>query len=74
MDFFLWRHLKEPVHAVPPRTIENFEARLQAVVTTVDVDMLRHVPDNSAWRTAAYLESYGGCMEHLLLPRGACAV
>jgi hypothetical protein len=39
MDFFLWGHLKEQVYAVPPRTIEDLVARLQAAVTTVDANM-----------------------------------
>jgi hypothetical protein len=43
MDIFLWGHLKELVYAVPPRTIEALMARLQAAVTMVDANMLRHV-------------------------------
>jgi hypothetical protein len=39
-DFFLWRHLKEHVYAVPHRTIEDLVARLQEAVTTVDANML----------------------------------
>jgi hypothetical protein len=38
-DIFLWGHLKEQVYAVPPRTIEDLVARLQAAVTTVDANM-----------------------------------
>jgi hypothetical protein len=37
MDFFLWGHLKEHIYAVPPSTIENLMARMQAVVTAVKV-------------------------------------
>jgi hypothetical protein len=38
MDFSLWGQLEEQVYAVPPRTIEDLVARLQAAVTTVDAN------------------------------------
>jgi hypothetical protein len=66
MDFFLWGHLKGQVYAVPPRTIDDLVARLQAAVTTVDANMLRHVQENAVWRTAIYLEMNRGHFEHLL--------
>jgi hypothetical protein len=40
--FSCWEHLKEHDYAVPPRTIEDFMARLEAAVTTVETDMLPH--------------------------------
>jgi hypothetical protein len=66
MDFFLWGHLKEQVYTVPPRTIEDLVARLQAVVRTVDTNMLRRVQENAMQRTAVCLEMDGGHFEHLL--------
>jgi hypothetical protein len=41
--FFLWGHLKEQVYTVPPRTIKDLMARLQAAVIMVDANMLRRV-------------------------------
>jgi hypothetical protein len=67
MDFFLWGHLKEYVYAVPPRTVEDLTARLQAAVTTVEANMLRCVRENAARRNAVYFETNGGRFEHLLL-------
>jgi hypothetical protein len=64
--FFLWGHLKEQVYTVPPRTIEDLVARLQAAVTTVDANMLRRVPENAVRRTAVCLEMDGDRFEHLL--------
>lgn len=43
MEFFLWGHLKEHVYAVPPRTIKDLVAGLEAAVSTVDVNTLRRV-------------------------------
>jgi hypothetical protein len=60
---FLFRHLKEQVYAVPPRTIEDLVARLQAAVTTVDVNMLRRARENAVRRTAVCL---GRFEQHLL--------
>jgi hypothetical protein len=39
-DCFLWGHLKGYFYAIPPRTIEDLVQRIEAAVTTVDVDML----------------------------------
>jgi hypothetical protein len=66
MDILLWGHLKEHVSAVPPRTIEDLVARLQAAVTTVDENMLRCVRENAVRRTAVRLEMDGGRFEELL--------
>jgi hypothetical protein len=43
MDFYLWVLLKKHVHAVPPRTVEDLMATLEAAVTTVGANMLRLV-------------------------------
>jgi hypothetical protein len=40
VDFSCGGYLKEHVHAVPPRTIEDLVARLQAAVTSVDACIL----------------------------------
>jgi hypothetical protein len=37
------RHLKKHIYAVPPKTVEDLVATLQAAVTTVGVNMLRPV-------------------------------
>jgi hypothetical protein len=66
MDFFLWEHLKKPVYAVSPTIIEDLVARLQAAVTTADVNMLGHVRDNAMQRTAICLEKDKGRFKHLL--------
>jgi hypothetical protein len=66
MEVFLWGHLKEQVYAVPPRTIEDLVARLQAAVTTVDANILRCVRQNAVRRAAVCLEMDGGRFEHLL--------
>jgi hypothetical protein len=66
INFFLWGHLKEQVYAVPPRTIEDLAAKLQAAMTTVDANMLRRVRENAVRSTAACLEMNGGRFEHLL--------
>jgi hypothetical protein len=49
-------HLKEHVYAVPPRTMKDLVSRLKAALTTVDANMLMHVPETAAWRTAICLE------------------
>jgi hypothetical protein len=41
MDFFLWTRLEEHLYAVPPRSIEDLAAKLQADVTTLDINMLK---------------------------------
>jgi hypothetical protein len=56
----------ENVYAVPPRTIENFVARLQAAVTKVDVNILRRVRENAVRRTAVCLEMDGDGFQYLL--------
>jgi hypothetical protein len=66
MDFFLWGHLKKQVYTVFPRTIEDFVARFQAAVTTVDANMLSRVPENAVRRTSVCLEMDGGRLEHVL--------
>jgi hypothetical protein len=43
MDFSLWKHAKEHVLAVPPRTIDDLAVKLQAAVTMVDANMSRCV-------------------------------
>jgi hypothetical protein len=56
LDFFLWRHLKEHVYAVPPTSIDDLVARLHTAVTIVDAGMLRRVKENtlpSAWKCTA---------------------
>jgi hypothetical protein len=64
--FFLpWRHLKDDVYALPPRTIED----VVAAVTTVEANMLRRVRENAVRRTALCLEMDGGRLEHLLTTR-----
>jgi hypothetical protein len=65
MEFFLWGNLKEQIYAVPPWTSEDFVARLQAAVTTVDANMLRRVRENAVRRTAVCLIMDGGHFEHL---------
>jgi hypothetical protein len=42
-DFFLWRHLKEHVYAVPSIKTEDLVARLQFAVATANASMLWHV-------------------------------
>jgi hypothetical protein len=59
MDFFLWKHLKEHVYAVPPMTTEYLMASLQADVTTVG-DMSRRVRENAVRRNDVCLEMDGG--------------
>jgi hypothetical protein len=66
MGFFLWGHLKEQVYAVPPRTMKDLMARLQAPVTTVNANMLRRVQENAVLCTVVCLDMDGGCFEHLL--------
>jgi hypothetical protein len=56
----------EKVYAVPPRTIEDLVARLQAAATSVDANMLRCVRENAVRRTAVCLEMYGGRFENLM--------
>jgi hypothetical protein len=41
MDFFQWRHLKEHVYAVPPRTVKDIMTRLQAAVAVVIATMFK---------------------------------
>jgi hypothetical protein len=41
--FYLWELLKEHVHVVHARTIEDLVARLLAYVAMVDANMLWHV-------------------------------
>jgi hypothetical protein len=52
MDFFLLGQLKEHVYAVHPRTIEDLVEGLEAVVTTVDVNIPMRARQNAVWRTA----------------------
>jgi hypothetical protein len=47
MDFFLWGHLKEHVYTVPSRTVEYLVARLQAVMTVVDANMVACVRESA---------------------------
>jgi len=65
-DIFLWGYLKEHVYAVSPRSIEDLMARLQAIVATVDSNMLRVVQENVLRLTAVCLEVDGGRFAHLL--------
>jgi hypothetical protein len=58
--------LKEHVCAVPPSSIDDLMASLQAVVTAVNANMLRRVPENAVWRAAICLDIDGGRLEHLL--------
>jgi hypothetical protein len=58
--FLLLGRLKEQVYALPPRTIEDLVARLQAAVATVDTNMLRRVQVNVVRLTAVCLEAGGG--------------
>jgi hypothetical protein len=44
MNFFQWGHPEGYVFAVPTRSIEDLMIRLQAAVTMVNANMLRHVP------------------------------
>jgi hypothetical protein len=71
MDFSLWRHLKENMHAVLPRNIEDLEAGIQDAATAVLVNMLRRVRDNTVRRTAACLEMDEAHFERLLRLRGS---
>lgn len=48
INFFPQGHLKEHVHAVPPKTVEVLMARLEATVTVVSCIMLRHILKPSA--------------------------
>jgi hypothetical protein len=64
--FFLWGHLKEQVYAVPPKTIEDLVARLEAALKKIDANMLRHVRENAVRRTAVCLEMDGGHFENEL--------
>jgi hypothetical protein len=50
-------HLKERVYAVPPSTIADLAAELQAVMTTVDVKELWRVQEDSLRRTAFCTET-----------------
>jgi hypothetical protein len=65
LDFFLCRHLKEHIYAVPPRPIENLVVRLQAAVILVD-NIPRHVQENTVRHTAVCLEMDTGHSELLL--------
>jgi hypothetical protein len=56
IDVLLWEHLKEYVYAVLPRTIKDLMTRLQAAVTTVDVNMFGCVEENAVWYTSICLE------------------
>jgi hypothetical protein len=64
MDFFVWGHLNEHVHLTPTRIIEDIVARIKAVLTTVDVNMLRHIGGNAVRRTAVCLGMDGGVFEY----------
>jgi hypothetical protein len=55
-NVFLWEHLKEYVYAVPPRTMKDLMARLQAAATIVDANMLGCVQENAVWYMAICLE------------------
>jgi hypothetical protein len=66
MGTLLWRHLKEHVYAVRPRTIEDLMARIQASVTMVDTKMFRRVRKNTLRRTAVCFKMDEGRFEHLL--------
>jgi hypothetical protein len=61
-----WYFLVGTPHWAPPRAIENRVARLQAVVTTVDVTLVRHVRENSVRRTVVCLEMDAGRFENPL--------
>jgi hypothetical protein len=65
-DGFFLVGTPEGISLVPPRTIEDLMARLQAAVTTVNASMLRRVQESAVRRTAVCLEMDGGCFEHLL--------
>jgi hypothetical protein len=58
--FLLLGDLKEHVSAVPPRTIENLVAKLQAAVTKVGTSILIRVREN-----AVCIEMDGEHFEHL---------
>jgi hypothetical protein len=66
INFILWGHPNEHVYALPPRTIEDLVARLQAAMTTADVNMLRNIRENAVRRTAVCPEIDGGLFERLL--------
>lgn len=68
-DFFLWGHSNEHIYAAPSRTSKDLVARLQAPVTTINVNMF--VQENSMTCTATYLKMDGGHFEHLLQLHGA---
>jgi hypothetical protein len=70
IDFLLRGNLKEHVYAVPPRTIEDLVARIQAAVATADAETSRRVREKSVRRTAICLQTDGGRFEHLLYLRG----
>jgi hypothetical protein len=46
IKFSLWGHLKEYVYVVSPMARKEFISKLQAAVTTVDVNRLRRVLEN----------------------------
>jgi hypothetical protein len=47
----VWEH----VHGIPPRIIEDLMVKIQAAVTMVDDNMLRHVRKNSVQISADFL-------------------
>jgi hypothetical protein len=59
-------HLKEHVSVVPLRTMKDIVVRLQAAVTMVDANKLRHVKENSVQHTTVCLEMDRSHFEHLL--------
>jgi hypothetical protein len=59
-------HLKEHVYAVPLRTIEVLLAGFQALATSVDVSILRHIREHSILGIVVCVEVKGGRFEHVL--------
>jgi hypothetical protein len=78
--FFLLRRLKEQVYAVPLRTIEDLEAIVRGLVTTVDANMLRPVRENAVGRTAVCERTEAASNTYLTMRRPwfdrlkACAI
>jgi hypothetical protein len=52
---FLWEYLKEHAYAVPPRTMEDLLAWLQAGMATVDNKTFMCVQENAVWQMHCHL-------------------
>jgi hypothetical protein len=55
--FSYGRRLKGQVYAVPPTTIENIVAKLQAAVSMAYANMLRRVRQNVMWCISVWAEA-----------------